>query len=242
MLRQRQCLRIMSLKDVHSFQRLKNMISGRSNKMQVYVIDKNGVLIKYIGDECDISIPEAARYIGEGAFSYMKNIRSVKFSYGTEEIGDRAFANCESLEEISFSNSIKRIGDYSFRNCPKLRIIKIPFSVKSVGTGAFMGCSSIEKVIISEGLRQIGTFAFSGCRNLKDIFIPDSAKIIGENIFDSCTSLRNIVASSAWKQQNMKLLPPGDDYFIFGKMSDRFSAEKMKDLIDFLDEEDMLPF
>ena len=54
-------------------------------------VTQNGVLLKYIGTDSDVTIPNGIKYIGFGAF-----------------------ANCKSLTSISIPESVTMIGFYAF--------------------------------------------------------------------------------------------------------------------------------
>lgn len=100
-----------------------------------------------------LTLPKTLKFIGDGAFTFLKSLEKIEIPEGVEEIGAFAFDGCDSLTEITVPGSVKRIGMYAFAGCKKLR-----------------------KVTLCEGVLEIGAGAFSNDLNLKEIFLPKSLK------------------------------------------------------------------
>ncbi len=123
---------------------------------------QNGVLIAM--EDKDIEtyvVPKGVREIGEQAFEYCVNLKSVTFPEGLKSIGWLAFGGCEQLEEIVF-----------------------PKSLESIGINAFNGCARLKRVVLPEGLTTLGAEAFVDCAALSDITFPSTLTDVGSNAFD----------------------------------------------------------
>lgn len=89
---------------------------------------KDGVLIKYNGNDEIVVIPDNVLVIGKDAFADCTNISSVFIPNSVISISDRAFKGCESLIDVSFSDSIKNIGNDVFEDCFHLKHANFYFS------------------------------------------------------------------------------------------------------------------
>lgn len=98
---------------------------------------KNGVLIKYTGKSCYVTLPNNVRVIGKEAF-YKTNIQTINCDTGSlSSIEDYAFAYCSSLREIKFPYSLRDIGSNVFYNCSQLTSISIPQNIYRIKPYAF---------------------------------------------------------------------------------------------------------
>ena len=103
------------------------------------------VLIKYIGNQTAVYIPDGVTVIGANAFSQGSyTIQEVYIPDSVTKIGDYAFSYCSSLEKIIIPDSVTEIGDYAFWNCKSLEEIIIPDSVTEIGgSGEFIGGNAL---------------------------------------------------------------------------------------------------
>ena len=69
-----------------------------------WVINEDGILLRYKGSATEIQIPDTVVSIDEKVFDGNRNISKVIIPEGVKEIGYGAFANCEKLEEVIFQN------------------------------------------------------------------------------------------------------------------------------------------
>ena len=86
-----------------------------------------------------VDIPGTVTSIGNMAFLYSKNLRTVSLHEGLETIGDSCFTGCESLESIDLPDSLTTIGSFAFNECSSLRTLTIPDGVTEFGQDAFFG-------------------------------------------------------------------------------------------------------
>ncbi|MCQ2960207.1 MAG: leucine-rich repeat domain-containing protein [Bacteroidales bacterium] len=158
--------------------------------------------------------------VGESAFLYDKNLKSIKLGEGIKTIGKEAFNGCENLPVVSLPNSLEEIGENAFE-ATGLTTVVIPNSVKKIGTGAFSSCKNLNTVslpnsleeigenafeatglttvVIPNSVKKIGTGAFSSCKNLNTVSLPNSLEEIGENAFEA-TGLTTVVIPNSVKK------------------------------------------
>ena len=80
-------------------------------------IIEDGTLIKYLGLNDTVMIPQGIHTIGTGAFLLCINIKSIVIPEGVTEICDKAFYQCERLEEVILPDSVTHIGYSAFEMC-----------------------------------------------------------------------------------------------------------------------------
>ena len=83
-------------------------------------------------------IPTYVTAIGDYAFIYDYQLKSIGIPTSVREIGCYAFAECKELRSIDIS-SVRRIGLKAFYGCISLESIEIPTSVSAFGRGCFFG-------------------------------------------------------------------------------------------------------
>ena len=101
----------------------------RGGKTMAFEI-KNGVLVKYNGEDAHVVIPD-----------------------GVTAIGKRAFRGCTSLTQVTIPSSVTSIGWVAFEGCKSLTQVTIPSSVTEIGWGAFELCTSLTQVDIQPGVK-----------------------------------------------------------------------------------------
>ena len=178
---------------------------------------KDGVLIKYHGEDTEVIIPDGVNIIGERAFyefmnmnlqkviipesvsiiqeeafHYCRNLRSVSIPHSVTHIGKGAFSFCYCLTDLNLPPDLKVISDMLFSWCVNLKDIQLPESLTTVGKCAFSGCQKLESVCIPETVTHIGDFAFRYCDSLKKVIIPESVIHIGINAFGNCQHVNDM--------------------------------------------------
>ena len=118
---------------------------------------KDGVLLKYRGQQKNVVVPDGVSEIGKYAF------------YEHDKTSD--------IERIVLPESLTRIDDYAFMNCKKLKDVIIPDGVEYLS--GFYGCSSIKSIEIPRSVETIGDNAFTLCTKLVNAPLPDSVSSIG---------------------------------------------------------------
>ena len=125
---------------------------------------ENGVitgLTDYGKTLTEIVIPETINgvtitTIGDNAFSYMKNVTSIKMPSTITKINWYAFCGCSSLTNIEIPNGVTAIGDFAFSSCDSLDSIIVPPSVTSIGRCAFYDLKEITLPNTVTQFREIG--------------------------------------------------------------------------------------
>lgn len=152
---------------------------------------KDGILVKYVGSNEHVVVPEGVTSIGYGDASKYPSetnfgifldsgIKSIKLPTTLEYIGWNAFRNCTELEEVVIQSNIKNIGYNAFEGCTSLRSIDIS-KVKAVGNSAFLNCSNLTSIKIAGSTMKSSWYSekqiFEGCP-------VRSVEIVGEAIED----------------------------------------------------------
>lgn len=100
----------------------------------------NQILLKYQGNDENVTVPKGITEIGWEAFSDCTDLISITIPYGVTEIRGNSFFGCTGLRDITIPNSVTKIGDRAFGNCTSLRGITIPSGVTKIGDDIFMRC------------------------------------------------------------------------------------------------------
>ena len=179
----------------------------------IYVDNSKAVLVKYLGDQTEVEIPNSVKTIGERAF-YGSALQSIDLPNSVITIGDLAFAYCQDLKTVNLRDGLTTIGDNAFSDCGSLETVNIPATLTSLGNDVFRygyGFSSnlktntydnaiylgesdntvllrasdydIKGCTIHPDCKFINTTAFSGCSNIKSLEIPSSVIGIGTYAF-----------------------------------------------------------
>ncbi len=142
----------------------------------------------------DSSIPDdnTVFAIGDYAFGWCGELRSISVPDSVRTVGEGAFEGCCNLEVISIPDSVRTIGDYAFEGCSSVKTLTIPESVESIGAWAFENCVSLRDASIKGKVNEIPNGAFSYCGSLSEVSIPDSVRSVGYSAFEECGSLTDV--------------------------------------------------
>lgn len=176
---------------------------------QGFITTKDGtVLLKYVGKDDNVCIPQEITKIEEEAFS-SSTLKNVIFPEGLKKIGDNAFANCKYLTKVTIPGSVKvvdgfcesgireltleegiqKINENAFYECNQLTSVTLPDSLTSAA--GFARCKKLEKVILGKNVQSIGESAFSST-SLTEITIPKRVDTIDQDAFSNCKNLKKI--------------------------------------------------
>lgn len=147
--------------------------------------------------------------IGERAFYYNCNLRSVALGESITEIGNGAFEYCDKIIEIANRSSMELTNDnsgYLYNDYdPDLVIhsgdsLLTPYeeywflATETPRLAAYLGTATdlTLPVSLNNAAYEIGSYAFQGCKALRSVVIPDSVVKIGGSAFFNCTELETV--------------------------------------------------
>ena len=125
-----------------------HIITDESDSYLRYVDDfvfyddgTNVYLVRYIGDETNITLPQYGNHVEYGIYNY---------------------AFCEPMPEYNkpVLQQIMAEGN------SKITSITIPDCVVSIGSFAFSGCTLLDSIIIPKSVTQMGSYVFNGCKSI----------------------------------------------------------------------------
>ncbi len=165
----------------------------------------------------DYIIPDGVTHIGEYAFSYENDLKSVTVGDGVTDIGNYAFSYCEALSNLSIGKNVTNIGEYAFYYCQAMEeIVWNAVSLNSSGDWVFHGIGwksdgvkvvigddvvlfpaifsggKIISVVIGSGETTISEKAFYNCQQLTDVTFLNGVTTVGNNAFAKCTMLSGL--------------------------------------------------
>lgn len=155
-------------------------------------ITKDGVLLAYVGNGGEVSVPKNVTVIGDGAFFEKEDsLDKVHLPEGLTEIGKEAFAYCsdplgESTKnlEINIPSTVTKIGDDAFY-FSSIKHITLPENLQTIGSSA-LADTNIETLTFPKGLKKIPAYLCSGCTSLKTVVLPKEITHIGDHAFRGC--------------------------------------------------------
>ena len=150
------------------------------------------ILLKYIGAESRVIVPEGITRIAEEAFAGKENIDKIILPESLREIGAEAFRDCLLLQTIQLPEGVERIGWGAFENCVKLLRVSLPPQITVVEARTFRHCRALQEIQFPKGLLTIEESAFYGCDVLKRLCFPESLTLIGEMAFYCCKGLKEV--------------------------------------------------
>lgn len=182
-------------------------------------IIEEGTLIKYVGNDVHVVVPDHVRSIKYNAFdafmwkSNVKNIESITLPKGLTSIAHSAFSQCFALKKIEIPNSVQNIGEQAFRGCAGLQDangfvivnnklydcfssaedISIPQGISAIGDLAFRNCENLKSIRVPDGVKRIGSLSFN--EGLKSIELPESIEEIDKGAFYGCGNIDTVIAS-----------------------------------------------
>ncbi len=150
------------------------------------------ILLKYLGSESRVAVPEGITQIAEEAFAGNEAIDRVILPDSVYRIGAEAFRDCLLLQTIVLPGGLEKIGPGAFENCVKLIRIRLPQEVRHIEERTFRHCTVLREVRFPEGFYGIEESAFYGCTSLREISFPDSLRWIGRMAFYRCSGLKEV--------------------------------------------------
>ena len=150
----------------------------------------------------NLYIPKSVTYIGNGAFSFCRELQSITVDKDNARYESRDNALIETASKTLMTGTttipegIEILGWSAFGGL-RIESISIPNSVKVIGTGAFQQCGNLKTISIPESVESIDFAAFDLCENLQSLYIPKSVIELGDIPFTNCYSLTSVKVDPA---------------------------------------------
>ena len=188
---------------IFEYQR-KKMKYDLYNKVNVATNNKDLIidgdkLIKYIGHDKTVVVPEGIKELGPCAFWDNQTIEEVVLPKSLINLGGDTFYNCFNLKKIIIPKNVERMGNNPFAGCPLLTISNKSKQFKLVDGVLFD--KNKERLIhysinnqniiykIPKTIKIIGKHSFFLCKKLEKIIIPQSVIKMENNPFSGCDKL-----------------------------------------------------
>ena len=146
-----------------------------------------------------VFIPSTITSMGDGAFSFMTNLKQVQvinqdaelnkiiLPSGLTSIGTNLFQSSTSIQEVIFPVGITAIPVQTFVDATSLKAVTLSSGLLTIGNEAFLR-TSLESINLPNTVTTLGNFAFSSTR-LVTLTIPSSVTTIGTNLITSTNTL-----------------------------------------------------
>ena len=151
-------------------------------------------LIKYVGNNKKVIIPEFINQIRETAFEG-SNIEELIFSDDLLMESLVCLKSLTNIKKVTLPYNITSIPKALFKNNKTLEYVFIPSKVIEIEDSAFEGCEALKYVEFGQeftGLK-IGSKAFKKCVSLQEVVLPKNTTIIGEEAFMNCKELDTLL-------------------------------------------------
>ena len=153
----------------------------KDGKESLFTI-QDGVLLKYIGKEPDVVIPDDVTEIATNAIWRRNYAKNIVIPPSVKKLQPYALAECKSLEKLVIQADIQIIPEGLCNSCANLREVVLPEGITEIGKKAFHNCISLKEIVLPKGITTIGETAFYNCP-LFHVTIPESIKVIEDSAF-----------------------------------------------------------
>lgn len=137
---------------------------------------KNGVLMKYVGTDTDVIVPEGVTEIGENAFAKCSFVRSIRIPASVKKVNSHAFNTGGAVEEIVFTGDFCSFERFSFYGCQDLKALVLPERPSLGVYNPLLYCDHLERIVLPDSMAwdlENHKTLFKECSVLWDIQISD---------------------------------------------------------------------
>lgn len=176
---------------------LQNFSDVTDELIEQVIVEEGVTLIgdfafSFCADLKSVALPDSLSKISIGAFNFCESLTKIKLPANISTIGKSAFCGCWSLTKINLPVKVIELDEYAFGSCAGLREVNMPDGLLEIGDNAFKGCERLTNITLPDGLVKIGASAFEGCESLTEIKIPASVVEVGDGVFNFCSRLEKI--------------------------------------------------
>ena len=177
-----------ALKSEDAREVLKSVMESGSVDQNLQI--EGDTLIKYLGADAFVEVPDGIQIIADSAFEYCMEVQEVHLPDSVERIGKHAFQG-SGIKKIHLPESIKTIDIYAFSGTP-LEYIELPENLQKLGHSAFRYCRMLKKAKFPEHLVEIPHDTFNDCGKLREVILPHDTEVIGAHAFSGCAALEQV--------------------------------------------------
>ena len=131
-----------------------------------YTKDNKTLTISGSGDMASFENADAVAWI-----DVRTSAETLVVSEGITSVGNYAFYYMPNLKSVTLPSTLTSIGDYGFGYCNALASITVPNGLTSLGKGAFEGCGSLSSVFLPASVNAIGERAFAYCYSMTGVIV-----------------------------------------------------------------------
>ena len=102
------------------------------NLNDFYIVDN--ILLKYFGNEKEVTIPDGVEVIGKAAFASSYKLEKVNYPYSLKRIEDHAFFNCINMRPEPPKNV--EISETAYLNCRVEQLKEVTITDNKLYQGA----------------------------------------------------------------------------------------------------------
>lgn len=173
-----------------------------SNSIEIKTNDfiiKEGIVVKYLGNNENVIIPKGVRGLASCLFWDNQVIKQVDLPDSIVSIGGDTFYNCSNLEKVNIPINCKFMGNNPFAGCPKINVTNESLNFNLID-GVIYDKDFVrliyypinkenEQYKIHPKCKILGKHAFYLCNNLKEVEIPESVIKLENNPFSGCEQI-----------------------------------------------------
>lgn len=136
-------------------------------------------------------------YVGDNAFQYCTNLKTVSLPESVISIGEGAFLG-SGLETFKMP-PVQSMGDGMFEDCYKLKSVELNAkNIKVLPKDTFFS-TGLTSITIPKGFTTLGERSIALCSNLTSVSLPNTLTTIGNKVFQSCSRLVKLDFPSSLK-------------------------------------------